>query len=295
MPPRLPHCWPREPTRPSPAKGQGVSADSTSSPKAQGVSAVSTSLRRIWAAPAVQALLIQCAGLVLTLIALFLLARSGVPLSWLGAALLQGLFTAALSWWRQLASWWRAIQFLFPLALLGAQQLALPPGLFLAGFLFLLTLYWSTFRTQVPYYPSGKRVWEEVATLLPAGRPLRMIDIGSGLGGLVLALARRRPESTFVGIELAPLPWLLSRLRAWQAGSRARFMRGDYEQLDFSDYDVVFAYLSPAAMGGLWRKAATEMRRGTMLLSYEFLIPGRVPDLAIVPAEGGPALHIWHF
>jgi SAM-dependent methyltransferase len=138
-------------------------------------------------------------------------------------------------------------------------------------------------------------VWDAVERQLPRGRPLRVIDIGSGLGGLVLELARRRPESGISGIELAPLPWLASVLRARFARSRARFLRGDYEQLDFAAYDAVFAYLSPAAMSALWRKAAAEMRPGAMLMSYEFGIVEKAPDLCIAPQGGGPSLYIWHF
>lgn len=173
--------------------------------------------------------------------------------------------------------------------------LALPPLLFLAAFVFLLTLYWSTFRTQVPYYPSGKRAWDEVAALLPQGRAVSMIDIGSGLGGLVLDMARRRPESRFTGIELAPLPWLASRIRAAAVGSSANFIRGDYEQLDFGEYDLVFAYLSPAAMSALWRKASAEMRAGSVLVSYEFLITEKAPDMTITPIGRGPNVFVWHF
>jgi tRNA1(Val) A37 N6-methylase TrmN6 len=66
-----------------------------------------------------------------------------------------------------------------------------------------------------------------------ANRPLAIADIGSGLGGLVLDLARRRPDAQVDGIELAPLPWLVSRLRAKLSGSRARFLRGDYEAVEF--------------------------------------------------------------
>ena len=256
---------------------------------------MSLALLRIWAAPATQALLLQCLAFPLTLAAVFLLVRAGVPIAYLDVALVQGAFAAALSWRRALAVWWRAIQFLFPLALFGASQFELPPALFLAAFVFMLMLYWSTFRTQVPYYPSGPRVWDAVAELLPPDRPVALIDIGSGLGGLVLELARRRPDSTFAGIELAPLPWLLSRLRARLSGSPARFVRGDYEHLDFRNYDAVFAYLSPAAMSALWRKAAAEMRPGTMLLSYEFVMTERAPDLTIVPTGRGPALYVWHF
>jgi hypothetical protein len=254
---------------------------------------VSPAFLRIWRAPAVQALLLQCAAFVPTLAITWLLARAGFAPGFAFVALLQGAAAAALTWQRGLAPWWRAIQFLFPLAVLATGTLALPSWLFLAAFLFLLLLYWSTFRTQVPYFPSGRRVWDEVERQLPAGRPLRVIDIGSGLGGLVLELARRRPEASVSGIELAPLPWLASRIRASLSGSRARFLRGDYEQLDFARFDVVFAYLSPAAMSALWRKASAEMRPGSTLMSYEFGIVEKAPNLCIAPQGGGPALYIW--
>jgi SAM-dependent methyltransferase len=260
--------------------------------------------RRIWRAPAVRALLLQILAFPLTLATVWLLARAGLlpslgMLAWLGVALLQGAWAALLARRAGLASWWRAIQFLFPPTLLlsreAADALALPPAAFLAVFLFLLLLYWSTFRTQVPYYPSGKGVWDEVARQLPSDRPLRVIDIGSGLGGLVLELARRRPDCELSGIELAPLPWLASRLRALAARSRARFMLGDYEKLNFGKYDVVFAYLSPAAMTALWRKAEAEMRPGSVLLSYEFAIAEREPDRRVASADSRKILYIWHF
>lgn len=253
------------------------------------------SLGRILRAPAVQALLCQLAAFPLTLLAVYQLARAGAQPSYLSAALAQGLFAALLAGWRRLARWWLAIQLLFPLAVLGASQFELPPWLFLLVFLFMLVLYWSTFRTQVPYYPSGRAAWEAVAAQLPQGRELAVIDIGSGLGGLVLDLARRRPDLRATGIELAPLPWLASWLRARLTGSRAVFLRGDYESLDFGDYDAVFAYLSPAAMTALWRKARREMRPGSMLMSYEFAIDESAPSLSLWLPDTGRTLYIWHF
>jgi Methyltransferase domain len=250
---------------------------------------------RLLRAPAVRAALIQVLALVPMLALAYLLDTFHITVSLFGAALMQGAIAALLGYKLGLASWWRPIQFLFPVALLAVHALALPPVLFLIAFLFLLGLYWSTFRTQVPFYPSGPSVWSAVAELLPAGRPVRLVDIGSGLGGLVLNLAARRPDSEFIGIELAPLPWLWSRLRAAAKRSGARFVRGDYEHLDFADYDVVFAYLSPAVMTALWRKAEREMRPGTMLLSYEFGIDGKTPSKTISATAVGPALYVWYF
>ena len=208
-------------------------------------------------------------------------------------ALLHGVLAALGARLRRMAPWWWVILLLFPLAAFGVARLHLPSWLFLAVFLFMLVLFWSTFRSQVPFYPSGLSAWNAVAQCLPADRPIRFMDIGSGLGGAVLELSRRRPDSDFTGIEIAPLPWAVSRVRAALAGNRCRFVRGDYLRLDFADYDVIFAYLSPAAMLALWQKASAEMRPGTLLLSYEFHIPGTQPDIVMQPEEGGRVLHGW--
>ncbi|WP_229467265.1 cyclopropane-fatty-acyl-phospholipid synthase family protein [Massilia sp. Mn16-1_5] len=249
---------------------------------------------RLLRAPSVRALLCQLAAFPLTLLAVYLLARAGLQPSYLHAALLQGLFAAILTWRWRLASWWIAIGLLFAPALYAANGLALPSWLFLAVFLFMLVLYWSTFRTQVPYYPSGKSAWAAVAGQLPQGREVKLIDIGSGLGGLVLDLARR-PGVQATGIELAPLPWLASWLRARLSGSPAVFIRGDYELLEFGAYDAVFAYLSPAAMTALWRKAKREMRPGSMLMSYEFTVSEASPSMSLYLQDTGRTLYIWHF
>jgi hypothetical protein len=250
-------------------------------------------LRRL--PPSLQAVLIQLLSLPLVLLCARAMPRfSEAVMTVAAAALLQGLLSAGFSRLLGLASWWLLIQLLFPISLVAALSLQLPPAIFLTGFILLLGIYWTIFRTQVPFYPSGPAVWDAVSRMLPAQRPVRFIDIGSGLGGLVLHLSGRRPDSSFTGIELAPLPWLASLLRKRMTASAACFLRGDYTHLDFAAYDVVFAYLSPAAMPALWNKARAEMRAGSLLLSYEFHIPGADPHLIQAPVDGGPVLYGWY-
>lgn len=245
-------------------------------------------------APAVQALLIQILSFVVVVASAMATAQvTGLQVNVMTAAILQGVTATALSRWRRMASWWLAIQFLFPVALVVLLAFRLPPWIFLGVFLLLLPLYWTTFRTQVPYYPSGVDTWRTVQGLLPEKPGVRVVDIGSGFGGLVMHLAQHRPDGLIEGVELAPLPWLASVLRARLRGSSARFMRKDYERLAFNDYDVVFAYLSPAAMPSLWQKARAEMRQGTLLLSLEFPVAGVEPDLVLYPNDSGPALYGW--
>lgn len=245
--------------------------------------------------PAIQALAIQIGSFAIVLaIAVGIAPIAELQVSIAIAALLQGALAALITRWCAMAWWWLIIQFLFPVALIALNAFYLPSWIYLVAFSVLLCLYWTTFRTQVPYYPSLPSTWNAVFQLLPQGRALRGIDIGSGFGGLVMHLAETRTDSEFVGIEVAPLPWLASSVRAHLRRSRARFVRGDYADLDLSSYDVVFAYLSPAAMPALWEKACAEMRHGALLLSYEFSVPDIGPDIVVHPLDNGPALYGWH-
>lgn len=249
--------------------------------------------KSVFGAPAARALLFQFLALALTgSFAFVLSAFAGLELPLFAAALIQGMLAALLSR-RSLAPWWMVIQFIFPVGAIALNALRLPPAIFLFAFIFFVVLFWSTFRTQVPYYPSHLAVWDAVSGVLPKDAPIRFIDIGSGFGGLVLHLAARHGDGEFEGIELAPLPWFASRLRARLRGSRARFNQGDYNALDFAQFDVVFAYLSPAAMPALWQKARSEMRSGSLLLSYEFLIPGIEPQIVLHCGRQGEALFGW--
>ncbi|QGZ38734.1 hypothetical protein IP92_00900 [Pseudoduganella flava] len=250
---------------------------------------------RLFRLPAVRALCAQGAALLPTAALAYVAEGFGAGLTLLHAAALQGLVAMLITWKLGLAPWWRIIQLLFPVALLAALGLGLPPLLFLAVFVVLLGWYWSTFRTQVPYFPSNPSVWRAVAALLPDRQGISAIDVGSGLGGLALYLARVRPDIKSAGIELAPLPYLYSRLRAKLTKNGAIFIRGDYEEIDFGDYDVVFAYLSPAVMLALFDKARREMKVGSLLISYEFNIPGFKPDKTILTTEGAPPLYVWAF
>lgn len=255
-----------------------------------GVYGIAVSFLRL---PAVRAALIQAVAFVPTLLIVYAAARAGFAPGFAAAALIQGGIATIASALLRLPPWWLPIQFLFPVLLLSGQSLAIPAWVWLAAFLALLALYWSTYRTRVPYYPSNRAAWDAFESVLPEGRALRVIDIGSGLGGLTLHLSRKHPGWTVMGIELAPLPWLVSRLRA--VGSRAGFVRGDYAALDFAQYDAVFAYLSPAAMPALWEKARREMRPGSLLASYEFVIPGHRPAQSIPVKDTNNCLFVWNF
>ncbi|MGB6054762.1 MAG: class I SAM-dependent methyltransferase [Burkholderiaceae bacterium] len=219
--------------------------------------------------------------------------RIGLHLPSFAFFIFQGVLAAEMSRRLRLAPWWPWIQLLFSIALWAVPLLRLPPAFFLIGFGLFAALFWNIFRTQVPFYPSPKAVWKTVVELLPKDRTLAVADLGSGFGGLVCHLAASRPDIRVTGIESAPLPWLVSRLRKKGRRPNCRFIRADYAGDDLAAYDVVFVYLSGAAMPALWQQAISEMRPRTLLLSYEFAIPGVAPSFVAQPDTSGRALYGW--
>lgn len=244
--------------------------------------------------PAVEAIIIQVLAVGL-LYALLLLAdtvfdrRASIGV----AMLMQGTLAMLITWWRRLPIWWLPIQFFFPIALLLAHTIALSPVVYLVVFLLLVLVYWTPFKTRVPLYLSGESIWEKVAAFLPKDAPVRFADVGSGVGGLALHLAERFPKASITGIELAPFPWLISWIRGRIRHNRARFVWGNYHNVDFSQFDIVFTFLSPAAMASLWEKASSDMQQDSLLLSYEFIIPHVKPDIVIPASSGDAALYGW--
>jgi hypothetical protein len=56
----------------------------------------------------------------------------------------------------------------------------------------------------------------------------------------------------------------------------------------------VFAFLSPAAMPGLWQQAEAQMRSGSLFISLSFTVDARQPDQAVTLAEGARhTLYVW--
>jgi hypothetical protein len=228
--------------------------------------------------PVVVALMLQCVAFACVLLgAQFLTLKLPVIV----LACFSGLIAAILSYFAKLARWWLLIQAVFVPALVSMLALKIQPIFFLAGFVVLLLVFWNTFNTQVPLYLSSSKVWRALEKILPPpvpGNRFRFIDIGSGLGGVLTHLANIRPDGDYRGIESAPLPFLWSWFRVRLGGYRqCRVQWGDFWNCDLSQYDMVFAYLSPAPMERLWRKAKAEMRPGTVFVSSTFSVPGQLP------------------
>jgi hypothetical protein len=190
-----------------------------------------------------------------------------------GAAVLCAI--AGLPWW------WLPINLTFLPAIEATLALQLPAAVYCAAFCVLFLINVAAWRHRVPLFLSSVEAARVVSTLLPAGKAFRLLDLGCAAGALLAHLARARPDGRFDGIELAPLSFALARWRA-RRHPPINVNWGDFWHADLARYDVVYAYLSPAAMPRLWEKARREMRPGSLLVSNGFEVPG-VPASRVIP------------
>lgn len=229
-------------------------------------------------APVAKALLAQ--GLACALILLF---HVWMPFNLWQAALLQALCATAISRLQDVARWWGVIHLLFMPLILLATGLRLAPGWYLLAFLLLLLIYWRTDRSQVPLYLSNATTAAALLDLLP-DRPVSCLDLGCAGGGVLRHLARARSDCRFVGIEHAPLPWLWARLRCLDLPN-VTIHYGDFWRCKLHVHDVVYAFLSPAAMPRLELWARAQLTDGSWLISNSFALPAVPPQQILELAD----------
>lgn len=209
--------------------------------------------------------------------------------------LLQGAFAALTGQLLRLPHWWLPINLLLPLAVALTLTLQLPSWIYLIGFLFLLLLQWNSNSERVPLYLSNRKTWQALEHLLPE-HDIRFIDLGSGLGGTLFHLAKRHPHGKFVGVESAPLPYAIARIRlAFSRLKNVELRYGNFWNIDLTPYNVLYAFLSPVPMQRLFDKAHREMKERSLFISNSFTVPDHPAErVHQVDDRRKTQLHCWH-
>lgn len=238
---------------------------------------------RRWAGGALRALLAHLpAALLALLLWRFLPALVEPPYPAWAFGAFEGFLAALFAILLRCAPWWWGINALFPPLLVLALGLDVSPGWMGLLFLALLLVYWNAHGERVPLYLSNTTTHAALRAILEreAGEGRRVADLGSGLGGALRAMAEAPCVAEAVGFETAPLPWLISRMRFWRH-PRIRLRRTSFWNERLTDFDVVYAFLSPVPMPRLWAKLVREARRPMLLISNSFAVPDVEPDEVI--------------
>jgi release factor glutamine methyltransferase len=145
--------------------------------------------------------------------------------------------------------------------------------------------------------PDTETLIEAALALANHEKPLRLLDLGTGIGCILVTLLAELPEASGVGIDMS-LP-ALERARAnaeaHGVGDRASFFASDWLEAVGGTFDLAVAnppYLSAADMAGLTPEVRNHDPRGALDGGADGLSAYRriVPHLRKVLRPGGTAL-----
>ena len=146
----------------------------------------------------------------------------------------------------------------------------------LAG-LFLLVLLPALFLVCMirgaPYVPSQEKTVRRMIALVGVRPGERAIDLGSGDGRVVIALAKAGAEAH--GYEINPvLVWAARReIRKTGLTGRAFIHFKDFWSVNFSDFDIVTVFGISHIMRFLGRKCKKELKADARVVANSFPFP----------------------
>lgn len=137
---------------------------------------------------------------------------------------------------------------------------------------------------DVVWVPTQQALVDSMLNIAKVTKDDYLIDLGSGDGRTVITAAKRGVRA--MGVEYNPDMVTLSQRSAEAEGvtERARFVRGDIFETDFSQATVLTLFLLPELNLKL-RPTILNMKPGTRVVSNTFTMDDWEPDQSVVLSE----------
>jgi 2-polyprenyl-3-methyl-5-hydroxy-6-metoxy-1,4-benzoquinol methylase len=151
------------------------------------------------------------------------------------------------------------------------------PLVWIAAFLVLLDVVavWLLYK-GAPFIPTKREGVEKILSLIEKRPDLKVADIGSGDGRILIALARQGIEAH--GFEINPFLvwWSRRRIQAQHLDHLAKTHWQDLWKADLSNFDVIIVFGVVYIMGRLEQKLDRELKPESKVISLGFQFPNWV-------------------
>jgi cyclopropane fatty-acyl-phospholipid synthase-like methyltransferase len=133
-------------------------------------------------------------------------------------------------------------------------------------------------NVSAPFVGTEPKIVKRMLDIAKLNKNDLLYDLGSGDGRIVISSALKGVNS--VGIELDPLKVVYSRIfiRLLRLSKKAKIIRGNFFQKDFSSASVVTIFLLHDTNQDLKEKFQNELKSGTRIVSYSFVLEGWKPE-----------------
>ena len=198
----------------------------------------------------------------------------------LSLLLLQIIFATLISQFVfKLPKWFFAISILFPIFIyISFHYFSLSQSFYGILFFFFALTFSHTLKERVPLYLTNNQTHLALKAILENEKAKTFLDLGSGLGGVVRAMSSDQIKSE--GVESAPLLWIVSSLLS-VITFKGKIWRKNIWKTNLSQFDVVYAFLSPAIMTKLYQKVKGEMPKGSLFITNSFVVEDFKPSKII--------------
>lgn len=135
----------------------------------------------------------------------------------------------------------------------------------------------SRLERGAPFVPSNQKKTKNMLALLGALQGMKAVDLGSGDGRIVVALAQAGAQAH--GYERNLILVFLARLRIWFAGlaAKAFIHHESFWEANLFSFDVVAVYGISGIMRELGEKLERELQPGARIVSNTFPFPSWQP------------------
>jgi len=129
------------------------------------------------------------------------------------------------------------------------------------------------FLFGAPFEPTSEKKIKKMIRLSKVKKGDKAVDLGSGDGRIVIALAKQGAEAH--GYEINPFLVLISRYRIKKVGLKGKaFIHWkNFWNVDFKKYDVVMLFQFKTIMDKLEKKLKKELKPGSRVVSYYWKFP----------------------
>lgn len=143
--------------------------------------------------------------------------------------------------------------------------------------LVLIISFGIPFVTGAPFAPSAKKGVQKMIELATIKKGDIAVDLGSGDGRIVIALAKAGAEAH--GYEINRLLVWYSKMKIKMAGleDKAFIHRGNFFKEDLSRFNVVMIFGIFYIMDELSKKLATELKPDSTIVCNNFSLPNWEP------------------
>ncbi len=134
--------------------------------------------------------------------------------------------------------------------------------------IFFVTIFFGS-----PYVRSHKQPVEKALDLLEMKKGDHLLDLGSGDGSVLIAVAKRGNYAT--GYELNPILWAISRLRTRKYADQVCVHWGNMWNAEINDETHnIYIFLDTRFLGRLDKKITNSKAR-VKVVSYSYKIPSK--------------------